>query len=43
MGAMRTAMGMCGASTIKEFHDSELILAPSIKTEGKQLQIAGSV
>jgi IMP dehydrogenase len=40
VGAIRTAMGMCGAQTIAEFHSVELIVAPSIKTEGKKLQLA---
>lgn len=38
MGALRTAMGMCGASTIPEFHQVELVAAPAVKTEGKLLQ-----
>jgi len=38
IGALRTAMGVCGASTIEEMHKAELVVAPSIKTEGKQLQ-----
>jgi len=40
VGAIRTAMGMCGAQTINEFHSVELIVAPSIKTEGKKHQLA---
>jgi len=40
VGAIRTAMGMCGAQTIHEFHNVELIVAPSIKTEGKKHQLA---
>jgi IMP dehydrogenase len=40
VGALRTAMGMCGARTIREFQQTELVLAPSIKTEGKQIQLA---
>jgi IMP dehydrogenase len=40
VGAIRTAMGMCGAQTINEFHNVELIVAPSIKTEGKSYQLA---
>jgi IMP dehydrogenase len=40
VGAIRTAMGMCGAQTIAEFHNVELIVAPSIKTEGKKHQLA---
>lgn len=43
IGAIRTAMGMVGASTIREFQQAEMILAPAIKTEGKQLQLAGEV
>jgi IMP dehydrogenase len=41
IGALRTAMGMCGARTIREFQEAELIIAPSIKTEGKSYQLAG--
>jgi IMP dehydrogenase len=40
VGAIRTAMGMCGAQTIHEFHNVELIVAPSVKTEGKRYQLA---
>ncbi len=35
VGALRTAMGFCGVSTIKEFHQAEVVIAPSITTEGK--------
>lgn len=42
MGALRTAMGMCGARTIRDFQQAELVVAPSIKTEGKQIQRAQS-
>ncbi|MBN1366339.1 MAG: GuaB3 family IMP dehydrogenase-related protein [Dehalococcoidales bacterium] len=38
VGALRTAMGFCGASTIKEFHNAEVVVAPSITTEGKAWQ-----
>ena len=38
MGALVTAMGSVGARTIKEFQRTELIIAPSIQTEGKLLQ-----
>ncbi len=43
VGALRTAMGMCGALTIKDMHRAEMIVAPSFKTEGKlfQMQQAG--
>jgi len=40
VGAIRTAMGVCGAQTIAEFHEVELIVAPSVKTEGKKYQLA---
>ncbi|MGB2694554.1 MAG: GuaB3 family IMP dehydrogenase-related protein [Dehalococcoidia bacterium] len=40
VGALRTAMGMCGARTIRDFQKADMVLAPSIKTEGKQIQIA---
>jgi IMP dehydrogenase len=37
-GALRTSMATCGYGTIKEFQKAELMVAPSIKTEGKALQ-----
>ena len=40
VGALRTSMGMCGARTLRDFQQAELVLAPSIKTEGKQIQRA---
>lgn len=40
IGALRTAMGTCGASTIKDMHRAEMVISPSIKTEGKLYQIA---
>lgn len=42
VGALRTAMGMCGARTIRDFQQAELVVAPAIKTEGKQIQRAQS-
>jgi IMP dehydrogenase len=42
VGAIRTCMGVCGASTISEMHDVEMVIAPSIKTEGKLWQLAGA-
>jgi IMP dehydrogenase len=41
--ALHTAMGVCGARTIKEMHQVEMVLAPSIKSEGKQLQLLQGV
>ena len=40
VGALRTAMGMCGAHNIREFQQAEMIVAPAIKTEGKIYQFA---
>ena len=40
VGALRTSMATCGAQTIREFHSSRMVIAPSIKTEGKICQIA---
>ena len=42
VGALKTAMGMCGAHTIREFQDTEMVIAPSIKTEGKIYQFEQS-
>lgn len=42
VGALRTAMGMCGARTIREFQQAEMVIAPAIKTEGKIYQFAQS-
>ncbi len=39
VGALRTAMGMCGALSIKEMQRVEMVIAPAIKTEGKYWQI----
>ena len=39
VGALKTCMGMVGASDIKEMHRAKLVLAPSIKTEGKFFQL----
>ncbi|MGA1839954.1 MAG: GuaB3 family IMP dehydrogenase-related protein [bacterium] len=38
VGALRTAMGNCGARDIREMQMTELIIAPAIKTEGKVFQ-----
>jgi IMP dehydrogenase len=39
VGALRVSMGMCGAYTIRDFHRAEMVIAPSIKTEGKYFQM----
>ncbi|PIQ88775.1 MAG: GuaB3 family IMP dehydrogenase-related protein [Candidatus Omnitrophica bacterium CG11_big_fil_rev_8_21_14_0_20_42_13] len=38
MGALTTSMGCLGVKNIKEMHDVEIIIAPSIQTEGKIFQ-----
>jgi len=38
LGALKTSMGTLGATNIKEMHDVEIIIAPSIQTEGKIFQ-----
>ncbi len=38
MGALQTSMGAVGAKDIKEFQKTEIIIAPSIQTEGKIFQ-----
>jgi len=38
MGALTTCMGTVGARTMKEFQLTEIIIAPSIQTEGKLFQ-----
>lgn len=42
VGAIRTAMGICGVSTIQEMHKVEMIIAPAIITEGKSWQLSQS-
>ncbi|MCE0523046.1 MAG: GuaB3 family IMP dehydrogenase-related protein [Methylacidiphilales bacterium] len=38
VGAIATCMGNVGAKTIREFQETEIIIAPSIKSEGKLFQ-----
>ena len=38
MGAITTCMGTVGARNLKEFQLAEIIIAPSIQTEGKLFQ-----
>ncbi len=40
VGAIRTCMGSVGAQSIRELQQTELIIAPAIKTEGKVFQQA---
>ena len=39
LGALQVCMGMVGARTIREMHAAEVIVAPSIRTEGKHYQL----
>ncbi len=41
--ALRTAMGMCGARTIREMHGVEIVIAPALASEGKALQFSQKV
>ena len=43
VGAITTCMGNVGAQNIREFQETEIIIAPSIKTEGKLFQSVQSV
>ena len=37
-GALRTSMATCGYETVKDFQKAEVMVAPALQTEGKQLQ-----
>ena len=39
IGALRTCMGSGGAATIRDLHQTEMVYAPAIKTEGKRYQM----
>lgn len=43
MGALTTCMGSLGVSNIRQMHDVEMIIAPSIQTEGKIFQVVQGV
>ncbi len=43
MGALRTSMATTGYEDIPSFHRAEVMVAPSLQTEGKQLQRQQSV
>jgi IMP dehydrogenase len=43
MGALRTSMATCGYEDIPSFHRAEVMVAPALQTEGKQLQREQSV
>ena len=41
VGALRLGMSICGADHIKEMHEAQIVISPSIKTEGKIYQMIG--
>ena len=43
IGALKTSMGTLGVSNLKEMHEVEIIIAPSIQTEGKIFQVSQKV
>ena len=43
LGALKTSLGSLGASNLREMHDVEIIIAPSIQTEGKIFQVGQRV
>src|SRR6266511_375559 len=43
MGALRTSMATCGYEDIRDFQRAEVMIAPALQTEGKQLQREQSV
>jgi IMP dehydrogenase len=40
VGALRTAMGVCGAVNVEKMHQVEMVIAPAITTEGKTWQMS---
>jgi IMP dehydrogenase len=42
-GGLRTSMATCGHKDLAEFNRAEVVIAPSLQTEGKQLQREQSV
>ncbi len=43
MGALRTSMATCGYQDLAEFNRAEVLVAPSLQTEGKLLQTSQQV
>lgn len=39
VGALRLGMSVCGADNVQEMHKAQIVIAPSIKTEGKIYQM----
>jgi len=42
-GALKTCMGYMGARTVRDFQETEIVIAPAIKTEGKIFQKAQNI
>lgn len=42
-GALRTSMATCGYDSVKDFQKAEVMVAPALQTEGKDLQRAQGV
>jgi IMP dehydrogenase len=42
-GALRTSMATCGYESVKEFQKAEVMVAPALQTEGKDLQRAQGI
>jgi IMP dehydrogenase len=42
-GALRTSMATCGYESLKEFQKAEVMVAPALQTEGKNLQRAQGI
>jgi IMP dehydrogenase len=36
-------MGLCGAATIREMHNAEIVIAPTLASEGKAAQFSQKV
>jgi IMP dehydrogenase len=43
MGSLRTSMATCGYEDIPAFHKAEVMVAPALQSEGKQLQRAQAI
>jgi IMP dehydrogenase len=43
MGSLRTSMATCGYEDIAAFHKAEVMVAPALQSEGKQLQRAQEI
>jgi IMP dehydrogenase len=41
--ALRTSMGMCGSSSVRQMQHAEVIIAPALVTEGKTMQMSQRV